>query len=270
MYLNESISSHLERCEKRTAMLNEKISSLPAGKIQSYVNGNYRSWRFVDEEGKKHYMSKNNFELARLLALKRIYMAELHDLEAEAEACRRYLRCKDRSKHMLDQELLTMPPDLRKLVGESFKTSDERIAAWENTPYEKYDQYPENLIHPTLKEDLMVRSKIEADMANNLFILKIPFKYEKMTVIGNNKFAPDFTALDVRTFQEILIEVFGMMDKPEYRKQYIKKMTEYINCGYIPGINLLTFYEFSTAPLNPLLIRESLEDFFFKNPPIQI
>ena len=69
----------------------------------------------------------------------------------------------------------------------------------------------------------------------------------------------------MRTFQEIPIELFGMMDDSEYVKNYRKKMNTYINNGYIPGINMLTFYESQKAPLNQITLNKKLEDFFFMN-----
>ena len=270
MYLNESMETYLKRCELRIKKLKELLAGLPEGEIQSFSNGRYRTWRVITPDGKRNYLSKKNTELARQLVLRKIYIDELHDLKTEAEACRRYLNYKRRYKDRADLRLKRMSSDLRDLAGESFKTRDERIAAWENETYEKYNKFQENLIHQTLQSKVKVRSKLEAAVANSLYTLKIPFKYEKMTSVGSVKIAVDFTALDVRTFQEILIEVFGMMDDSDYRQVHNRKLHTYIDNGYIPGVNLLTFYESAAAPLNPACIRQTLEDFFFNNPPIRL
>ena len=268
MYLDGSMLSHLEKCEQNIAKLEKFLESMPEGEIQSYANGKYRTWRITYPDGKRQYLSKSELQLAKTLAFKKVYTAQLHDLKAEAEASRRYLRCKSRSAGAVDRLMQKMTPDVKALIGESLKTTDKKVADWENEPYERYDKYQENLVHQTLKDKLKVRSKIEADTANSLCILKIPFKYEKMTRVGNQKFAPDFTALDIRTFQEIIIEVFGMMDDPEYRQTYRKKMTAYINNGYLPGVNLLVFYETSATPLSSQYTMQTLEDFFINKPPI--
>ena len=81
--------------------------------------------------------------------------------------------------------------------------------------------------------------------------------------------AVDFTALDVRTFREIPIELFGMMHNTEYVQNCQKKLANYITNGFIPGINMITLYESSSMQLGPQQIRKTFEDFFINNPPVQ-
>lgn len=270
MYLNESMEHHFERCGKQISSLEKKISVLPEGELQIHKNRNYFMWRVSDGKGGRFILSKEQEEKASHLALKKLYMAQLHDLKTETEASGRYLRCKNRSFSAVERLLADEPPEYRRLLGKALMTTDERVRAWETAEYRKLQKYPEELKYPTLKEEERVRSKYEALFAVDLTTLRIPYLYEKLLIVNGQEIAPDFTALDVRTFQEIPIELFGMMDDPEYRKMYKRKMKTYIEGGYIPGVNMLTFYESSAAPLNHMQAQEDLENFFFKRSPIML
>lgn len=267
MYTDNYIAARLKECELQIAELEEKIASLPEGKLHIIRNGKYYTWKVLMPGKKRVYLPKSEEEKAKLLAQKNIYLARLHDLKCEAKACARFLSCEE--KAVCEQEKLfeKASPELIRLAGDLFDFEDDKTSRWLKEPYERYTAYPERLIIPTLKEGERVRSKLEASAAGYLYTLKIPYKYEKITQIGGIKIAVDFTALDVRCGREIPIELFGMMDDPDYRKNYVKKMHTYINAGYIPGVNFLTFYESAAAPLNPAFMRKTLEDFFYKNPP---
>ena len=270
MYLNGSIEECIKKYERQIAVLKGEISKMPDGVLHISKSGDYYTWRVSLPDGSRAYLPKKDIELARKLALKKYYIAKVHDLESELEACRRYVRYKNSSVNALKQLYSAASEEYRRLLGPSFKPADERAAEWEKAAYDKYDKYPEQLTIPTLKENEYVRSKIEASFAGTLFTLNIPYRYEQMTKIADHKIAADFTALDIRTFQEIPIEIFGMMDKPEYRQIHDRKMTAYINSGYIPGVNFLTFYDAPSAPLGLRIMEQTLENFFFINPPVRI
>ena len=270
MYLFESMQNIVQRYEKQIAMLEEKISAMPEGVLHISRNGDYCTWRVSYPDGRRVYLPKRESELAKALALKRFYMAKLHDLKAELEACSRYVRYKTTSVSALEKFYADAGEEFRNLLGFSFESPGEKAAAWENATYEKNDKFPEKLNVPTLKKGEKVRSKIEASFAGSLFTHRIPYRYEQMLVLGGRKVAVDFMVLDIRTFQEIPVEIFGMMDNQEYRQHHNKKIAAYINSGYIPGVNFLTFYDTSASPLGLNVINKTLEDFFFNNPPIRI
>ena len=270
MYLDKCIECYFGRCNACIAELEKKIAALPPGKLHISKNGKYFTWHVLMPDGRRVYLPKSEEATAKKLALKNIFLAQLHDLKNEAEACARYLRRSKSSVRSLEKLFSDAGPELVRLTADSFRTKNARIAAWETAGYEKYGGYPEQIIIPTLKEGEKVRSKLEANAAGFLYTLGIPYRYEKVTVIGNTKIAVDFTALDVRNFREIPIELFGMMDNPEYRKTHNRKLMTYLNAGYIPGVNFITFYETPADPLNPMQMCQTFEDFFFNNPPRQV
>lgn len=268
MYLDKSIENHLNFCEGQVKELKEKIAVLPEGTLHVNSNNGYFSWRITLPGEKRRYVSKKDSELIKALALKSVLCAQLKDLENEAVQCRKFLKSSRPSE--LSKLLSLSNPEIQKLIKNYYQPADEKTLAWINKPFEKSEKHPEQLLIPTLKEGEMVRSKLEASAANTLFSLKIPYKYEKVTMIGNIKIAVDFTALDIRTYKEVPIELFGLMDNPEYVKNCQAKLVNYIRFGYYPGLNMLTFYETSHCPLGSSFFTQAFENFFFKNPPAQL
>ena len=101
------------------------------------------------------------------------------------------------------------------------------------------------------KKNERVRSKSEIIIADKLYDMGIPYKYEHPLFLdGIGNIYPDFTILKINTREEIYLEHFGMMDKPEYVSNFIKKQSTYINNGIIPGKNLFMTFETSERPLN--------------------
>ena len=269
MYLNKIIKNYLKFCERKINECEKIIASAPPGRLHISRGGKYYTWKILTKEDGRKYLPKNEEELARKLAVKRYYEEQLIDFRQDAEICRRFLKDEAASPRAVQHLFENAAPEYRRLLGESFLSENEKIKLWEAESYEKFQNYPDQLIYTTLKKGERVRSKLEASAASCLCTLGIPYKYEKMTRVGDHRFAVDFTALDVRTYREIPIEMFGMMDSPEYVKSYKAKMHAYINAGYIPGVNFLTFYESPSMPLNTANMKKVLEEFFFNSPPIR-
>ena len=271
MNLEKTIAFNVEECRQNIKSLQRKIDSMPPGclSISSGSNG-YFSWRVVNPDGSRIYLPKSEESTARALAKKKLYQAQIHDMEAEIKASERYLRCKRKYRHATEALYTNSGKEFQRLIADAYVADDARARLWENEPYEKSNKYPQQLTIPTMKEGEFVRSKIEAIVAGQLYELGIPYKYEKITKIGSWDVAVDFTALDLRNYNEILIEIFGLMDNPEYRKSHDRKLNNYINNGFIPGVNLLTFYESSKTGFNIMFLHDTLKKYFFDYPPMII
>lgn len=267
MHTEKFIEEYLNECEQEIARIEEIIAALPPGKLHISKNGGYYTWRVLLSDGTRIYLPKSEEKTAKLLAQKNIYLARLHDLNCQAQACRKYIRCLQKTPSFEQKLFSGSNPEFSRLAADKFRFDDQNIIDWQNKPYDKFTSYPEQLTIPTLKEGEKVRSKLEAIVASQLVTLKIPYKYEKITLIGSTKIAVDFTAFDARCGREIPIEIFGMMDNPDYIKSCRRKLSTYIYAGYYPGVNFITFYESPETPLNPRFINKTLEDFFFRNPP---
>lgn len=268
MYITKTVEANLKMCEEQIEKYEKTIKSLPEGELHISKCGNYYTWRVHYPDGRRIYLPKSEEETAKKLAIKKLYTTRLNDLKAEAYACIRYLNFKSKNKSAVDKLFSRSGNEIRRLLGDSYKSFNDKISEWESEPYEKYDRFSENLVIDTLKPGEKVRSKNEAIVAGQLYQLGIPYKYEKVLILGNKKYAPDFTVLDIRTFKEIPLEVFGLMGDAEYKKGFVRKMNDYINNGYIPDVNMLMFFDTPGAPISEYNVNKKLENFFINYPPI--
>ena len=113
-----------------------------------------------------------------------------------------------------------------------------------------------------------VRSKSEIIIADTLFRLKIPYRYEYPLNLKNTKgekltLYPDFTCLNLRTRREFYWEHFGMMDNSEYSENVVQKLHLYEQNGIIPGKNLIITMETSTIPINTKQIELLAKSYLF-------
>ena len=99
--------------------------------------------------------------------------------------------------------------------------------------------YVEGLIHKPLKPNLLVRSKSEVLIADELYKRGIKFEYEKQLVENGHRCIPDFTFEDP-SGDRILWEHLGMLDNPAYRESWERKLAFYESIGYVEGKNLFT------------------------------
>ena len=97
-----------------------------------------------------------------------------------------------------------------------------------------------------------VRSKSEALIANALFARELVYLYEKPLYLDTKRYAffPDFTILRLSDMKEIYWEHFGMMDDSDYLNSALKKISDYISNGIIPGRDLICTFECSRKPLS--------------------
>ena len=103
--------------------------------------------------------------------------------------------------------------------------------------------YVEGLIHSTKPDSqgkvVYVRSKSEVIIANELISAGIPFAYEKLLEVDGRRCIPDFTfASD--DGDTILWEHLGLLDVPEYREAWEKKLAFYQQLGFVEGETLFT------------------------------
>ncbi|MBB2147373.1 ATP-dependent DNA helicase [Pedobacter gandavensis] len=98
--------------------------------------------------------------------------------------------------------------------------------------------YVEGLIHKTKQENLLVRSKSEVIIANELEYRSLPFQYERQyTGKNGEKKIPDFSFTDAAG-DLIILEHLGMLSVPGYRADWEKKKQFYLDNGFIEGENL--------------------------------
>ena len=184
---------------------------------------------------------------------------------AEAIAQRDYdkqvLKCTSQWQQWIEKTINSMPQtnllDVysksqgRKQLIKPYEISDDVYAnQWETIRYEgKAFDLDDPEIYTERGE--RVRSKSEKMIADKLYMLGIPYRYEfPVKLKGYGIVYPDFLLLNKRTREEYLLEHFGMIDKPDYANKVTRKIHLYANSGYILGKNLLLSWETSDTPMD--------------------
>ncbi|MGY3755622.1 hypothetical protein ACWOAQ_03090 [Helcococcus kunzii] len=144
-------------------------------------------------------------------------------------------------------------------------TAKQNLETWKATPYSGNEFVTNAPLIDTNKGD-QVKSKSEKIIADKLYALGIPYKYECPLVIDKyTKFYPDFTLIDPFTNKEMYWEHFGMIDNPEYAAAAIKKIAIYEKNGIQMGINLIVSFESSKSGLDNSYIDCLIKRYFIKH-----
>lgn len=111
-----------------------------------------------------------------------------------------------------------------------------------------------------------VRSKSEKIIADKLYSLGIPYRYEyPLRLCDNTVVYPDFTILKIPERKEVYLEHFGMMDSEEYVKTMVKKLRLYEKNGMVLGVSIFFTQETRDYPLNTKALTKMLTQVFCVN-----
>lgn len=256
VYITDQLPSELENKIKK---IEKELKKYPPDRLSITRTGDY--WRWYRISGKERtYISKKNRPLAEKLALKFLLEQKLLELRTELRAVRAYLQIistypsNPHHMEMLESE------ELQKLIPYS-RTLSDKLNRWQTQEYDKNESYPENLIHHTIKGDF-VRSKAEGMIADTLYRMGIPYRYECRLDLADGTCYPDFTIIHPVTGETWYLEHYGKMDDEEYIEKYHSKNRKYIENGYLEGHNLICTFESKSKPLDNIQVEQVLQFYF--------
>lgn len=246
----------IQKCRK-------DLDRAPEGKLRiSVIRGKPRYYQITDPKDTTGvYLSKDKLRLAERLAQKaydrKILEAAQQELAALETLERKMPEC--RAEDVFE----TLSTQRQKLVTPIEPTDEEFLAAWNSAEWDKDWYAGEKPKYPTMRGE-MVRSRIEGLIADMLFKNGWAYRYEypvELTVRGyKRQYHPDFMILDLRNRKEYLLEHFGLLHQPDYRKQMIEKMETYQENGYREGVNIIYTFESEDKPLDLLRLEKRLKN----------
>lgn len=199
------------------------------------------------------YLKKNELNLAKDVAQKE-YLQRVANLAHENASL--LGRAIDLYPQNELSQIFQDNPARRALISPlpEISTDKEFAENWQKVEYQGKPFFPESTVIYTEKGE-KVRSKSEKIIADKLFSMGIPYRYEypvwvRMSDGNRRKFHPDFTILDTTYRREILLEHFGIMDDPEYAGNAVEKMNLYAANGFYSGQNIIFTFETAEAPLD--------------------
>ncbi len=224
---------------------------------------------WITQEGgkiEKTYLAKENEEIIRALAQKSYDIQVLKLAEQELHAWEVW---ESLMPDMTEDEVYEkLSPVRQKYVTPIRLTDEEYRRQWEAVEY-KPGFFREGAPEYRTNRGERVRSKSEIVLANLLYFLDLPYRYEwPVTVVidGEKKvWRPDFTILDVKNRKEYHLEHFGMLDdqsEDNYARNAFWKMKIYEENGMYEGDKMIYSFETSRAPLDFDYMKQKLGRIF--------
>lgn len=216
----------------------------------------------LEESKQLVYISKKNESLVKALAQKDYDQRFLKVANNEKKQVKNIL-CNLSGTELMDVYEKTNPHK-KEFITPYILTDEQYVECWQNVEYngKKFD---DDLPVIVTERGERVRSKSEKIIADKLYGMGIPYRYECPLKLG--KFGvvyPDFTLLNMNNRQEIYVEHFGMMDDADYCKKAISKIEEYEKNGIYIGKNLIVTFETSKQTLNTMVLEKMIQDVFIR------
>lgn len=252
----EKMKIEKQKQEFRRDRIESQLKLLPEGKLLVVQNGSYTKW-LVSDGHNAIYLPKKERQLAEQLAHKRYLNLQLNHINEEINAIEQYLNLHNSNANQIEQDFINSTK-FNELLLKKNPTFTDDIKAWLEEEYIKCPYSPDTLIHKSYSGNY-VRSKSEALIDMLLFKNDLPFRYESRLELGSHVVYPDFTIMDPRTYEIKYWEHFGMMDKEDYARNAMNKIQDYINCGIMPGDQLITTFETRKNPLGADVVEKMIQ-----------
>lgn len=205
-YADEYLSDLLNEYKKMEMNQKNEFRRLPPGQlIVRQTNGkrNFVQLLSAKEAGGKparRGITKNR-ELVQDLARKKYLRCALPLLEKNIAALEELLIL--RQALTLEHIQSRLPAWFRELPPETFLPELRERSQWEHEEFEQDTSRPEGKMHVTAR-GLKVRSKSEVIIAERLDLYEVPFRYEQVLYIENQRFSLNVKAIDAEIIARLL------------------------------------------------------------------
>lgn len=249
--LISGLQKELSDLTKLEQNLSRRLEKAPIGSLHIYPRKDrtmYYQYIRDSEKRRKVYIQKQDMNLASALAQKQYDTDLLAAVTKQQKAIRHFLKHYD--PEALFSVLEKLPVRKRALIAPEILDEDAYAKHWQNVSYSPGIYAPDTPVYKTLRGEL-VRSKTEKIIADTLYMMGIPYRYEYPVKLNSgNIFRPDFVILNKRTREEYILEHFGMMDDPEYCRSALNKLSIYMQNQIYPGEVLLMTFESRERPFS--------------------
>ncbi len=260
--LESILDEEREQLEKIIKEAQKRLKTAPQGHLRIMKKRNKPQYYYKSDEpqSNERYIKKNETELARRIAQKDYDIRLIKNAQERVKAIRTFLEKYENTslKHMYQR----IHPYRRELISPIILSDEEYIKRWQAVEY-KGKQFAEDDPEIITERGERVRSKSEKIIADKLYALGIPYRYEYPLMLeGNIKLYPDFTILRMSTREEVYLEHFGMMDDSSYADKVMLKLNTYEKNGIYLGVNLFITHETGRNPLNTKVLDKLMRRLF--------
>ena len=227
---------------------NKNLCNVPEGNLRISNKNGITEYYLKNAVGNGKYLKKQDQELAYAIAQRDYDREVLRRARERKKAIESFLQKYEKS--CLKKLYRDINPYRKALIQTNIISDEEYVRRWLAVEYNGRQGYDEIQDFYTEKEE-RVRSKSEKIIADKLYRLGIPYRYEYPLILQDNiKIYPDFTILKMPEREEVYLEHFGMMDDLDYVRNVMRKLNTYEKNGIYIGVNLFVTYESVKYPLN--------------------
>ena len=266
MYKSEQVKeillNEIKKIEKLQKQVNKSLRKIPEGRlIVSKSNGVIQFFHKTASDQKKgKYISKKNSRLITSLAQKEYDLEFQKELDKQEKQLHQVLKLLPGKE--LEQVYSHVTEGKKPYVTPYLLSDEEYIKEWLAVPYQPLE-YKEEYKKFETERGEMVRSKVEKIIADKLFNMGIPYRYEYPVVVdGWNAVYPDFMVLKVSTREEKYIEFFGMLDDPKYGKRTVEKIQKLARSGIMLGKNMYALFETEQTPFDTKILEMLIKELY--------
>jgi hypothetical protein len=262
--ITEQIEKLLQDDERALAAAKKRLERCAEGRLRIRKTGKYirLSRELPPQKGKprkESYLSrKKDAKLITSLCSKRYYTELIQALAQEIQLLQSFLDGFDPQKKI--HCIRVLPESLQGCVNLLCKSPEQLCKEWENEPFET-NTYPFDQEPLRTKKGELVRNRAECLIANTLFDLHIPYRYEcAVKLADGGTVYPDFTILHPETLEIFYLEFFGKMDDPSYAVSAFSRIRRYANSPIFP--KLIMIFDHCDAPFNTDTLLNVLKNYF--------
>lgn len=251
----KKIVREVEKREKRAPAGTLRISR-KKNSVEYYIKNGDKEEKTVNGS----YVKKNELKIVKEIAQRDYDIKVLRNAKSRLHAIETFLE--KYKKYGVKEIFQKMHPCRRELIDEIIISDEEFVKRWNEVTFEGKKFWDDENVIVSERGERM-RSKSEKIIADKLYMLGIPYRYEYPIVLeGKIKVYPDFTILKMPERKEVYLEHFGMMDDAGYVDKTILKLDTYKKSGIYLGVNLFVTYETSKKPLNMQALDKMLRALF--------
>ena len=227
---------------KLLKIFRKTLDALPTGRLSAKkIKGRLYYYHIDEKTGKQTYIPKSNLTLIHELKEKRWLKKAVRIMEKNLKAQEQMLKFYQAYDAQTIMDML--PDSYRDEFLEAYENQvNPDLHKWANDTYRKNPYHQDECIHTT-SFGLKVHSKVELIIAELLYRLGIPFRYDAPVKVkdkyGNVKYRYVDFLIKLPTGQYILWEHMGLFAKEDYRRDQFDKLTEYFNKGIFMPNNLI-------------------------------
>ena len=259
------MEKEIQKLEKEKQILSqfkEKIESMlntaPEGGLVIRTKRGKPQYYWSRAGKAESYIKYNQIDFVKKLAQKSYFVNLQKHIANQLQAIQSFLE--SYSQISIDDIYEQLPDKRKELVDPIVLTDEQYRKQWQESHYTGKG-FAVNDDEIITEKGERVRSKSEKMIADKLYMMDIPYKYEYPISLSSYGIVyPDFVVLNTIERKEVIIEHFGMMDNPEYSKNAVQKIEMYIKNGYIPGKNLILTFETSKKSLNIQMLEIQLKE----------